>query len=144
VPLHKQGAWGVDGWVDLADQRARLEIAAFAARLVQELSFDGVHLDVKPVHDGDRSYLLLLDELRIALEPDRLLSAATGYWVSAVISGYLCPLGTCALWVPVPFERTCILRTAGNRFGAITCRLGQQPSPGEKTRQKGLWTSIWS
>jgi hypothetical protein len=97
--------------VDLADQRARLEIAAFAARLVQELSFDGVHLDVKPVHDGDRSYLLLLDELRIALEPDRLLSAATGYWVPAVISGYLCPLGTCALRVPVPSGYLCPLGT---------------------------------
>jgi hypothetical protein len=94
VPLQKDGVLGIDGWVDLADQHARLEIAAFAARLVHEVGFDGVHLDAETVRDGDRNYLLLLDEMRMALGPDHLLSAATGYWVPAgvnrlpVLGGY--------------------------------------------------------
>ena len=86
VPLQKQGAIGVDGWVDLADQHTRMEIATFAASLVQDTGFDGVHLDVETVHDRDRNYLLLLDEVRVALGPDPLLSTATGYWVPAVVN----------------------------------------------------------
>ena len=47
APLQKDGALGIDGWVDLADQHARLEIVAFAAGLVQDGEFDGVHLDAE-------------------------------------------------------------------------------------------------
>ena len=86
VPLQKEGILGIDGWVDLADQHARREIAVFAARLVQDMGFDGVHLDVETVHDRDGNYVLLLDEVRVALGPDRLLSTATGYWAPAVVN----------------------------------------------------------
>ena len=94
VPLQKNGVLGIDGWVNIADQHARLEIAAFAARLVQDMGFDGVHLDAETVQDGNRNYLLLLDEMRMALGPDYLLSTATGYWIPAgvnrlpVLGGY--------------------------------------------------------
>lgn len=86
VPLQKQGRLGVDGWVDLADESVRLEIASFATSLVEEAGFDGVHLDVETVPDGDPSYLLLLDEVRAALPADRLLSVASGYWVPAAVN----------------------------------------------------------
>ncbi|NIV27984.1 MAG: hypothetical protein GWN58_00305, partial [Anaerolineae bacterium] len=86
VPLQKQGALGINGWVDLADQHTRLKITTFAASLVQDMGFDGVHLDVETVHDRDQNYLLLLDEVRTAMGPDHLLSAATGYWVPAVVN----------------------------------------------------------
>jgi len=86
VPLQKQGPLGVDGWVDLTDDHVRLDIASFAAALVEEAGFDGVHLDVETVSDGDRSFLLLLNETRAALPADRLLSVASGYWVPAAVS----------------------------------------------------------
>jgi hypothetical protein len=50
------------------------------------MGFDGVHLDVETVHYRDGNYLLLLDEVRTALERDHLLSAATGYWAPAVVN----------------------------------------------------------
>jgi hypothetical protein len=86
VPLKKHGVLGVDGWVDLADRQARQEIATFVAHLVEEAGFDGVHLDVETVRDGDQNYLRLLDEVRVTLAPDRQLSVASGYWVPATVN----------------------------------------------------------
>jgi hypothetical protein len=86
VPLGKQGMLGVDGWVDLADPQSRHEIASFVARLVKNAGFDGVHLDVETVRDGDLNYLLLLDEVKAALGPGRLLSVAGSYWAPAIVN----------------------------------------------------------
>ena len=52
-------------------------IANFCRRLVTEMGFDGVHLDPEPIPSGDEDTLLLLDEVRAAIGPGKILSLAT-------------------------------------------------------------------
>lgn len=60
----------------LDDAELRAEVAAFSQRAVTEFGFDGVHLNVEPVWDGDENFLALLREVRQALGPEVPLSAA--------------------------------------------------------------------
>ncbi|MCF3962146.1 glycosyl hydrolase family 18 protein [Streptomyces fuscigenes] len=57
---------------------ATREAVLGSARQVLDAGFDGVHLDLEPLHSGDRDFLLLLDEVH-ALTRGRgaLLSVAT-------------------------------------------------------------------
>ena len=68
---------GESGHADLSDDRTRVTIASFAARVVREGGFDGVHLDPEPIGDGDANVLKLLEEVRAALDRDAFLSIAT-------------------------------------------------------------------
>jgi hypothetical protein len=61
----------------LSDPAVRHKITAFCARMVNEIGFDGIHLDAEPVANGDERFLTLLDETRVALGSGPMLSIAT-------------------------------------------------------------------
>ncbi len=61
------------GSVDLADLGQRQRIVAECRGLVDE-GFDGIHVNVEPVDDGNDEFLALLRALRTAVGPGRILS----------------------------------------------------------------------
>jgi hypothetical protein len=63
------------GTIELADLAQRQRIVAEARGLVDE-GFDGVHLNVEPVDDGNDEFLALLRALRTAVGPGHVLSIA--------------------------------------------------------------------
>jgi len=63
------------GTVDLADLGQRQRIVAECRGLIDE-GFDGIHLNVEPVDDGNDDFLALLRALRPALGPGRVLSVS--------------------------------------------------------------------
>jgi hypothetical protein len=63
------------GTIQLADLAQRQRIVAECRGLVDE-GFDGIHLDVEPVDDGNVELLALLRSLRTAIGPGHLLSVA--------------------------------------------------------------------
>jgi hypothetical protein len=63
------------GTIQLADLTQRQRMVAECRGLVDE-GFDGVHLDVEPVDDGNVELLALLRALRTAVGPGHLLSVA--------------------------------------------------------------------
>lgn len=65
---------GADG-LDLADASTRDAVVAAAAELTAQ-GWQGVHLNVEPIADGDADYLTLLDELAASLPDDVVLSVA--------------------------------------------------------------------
>lgn len=72
IPLTTLGR----GPVDLENPEVRTRIALLCRQLVQEIGFDGVHLDAEPVPDGSLSFLLLLDEVREATGEEAFISIA--------------------------------------------------------------------
>ncbi len=62
--------------VDLSDPATRQKIDAFCLEIINQAGFDGIHLDPEPIHSGDDDVLALLDEMRIAMPSDKLLSVA--------------------------------------------------------------------
>lgn len=81
VPLKNERPIGVKGSVDLTNQTTRQAITNFVATLMQKGHFDGVHLDVETVQNNDTAFLLLIDEIRIAIGAGRKISIASGHWV---------------------------------------------------------------
>ncbi len=81
VPLKNRGGVGIGGSVDLSDQQIRARLADFAATLVRESGFDGVHLDVETVWNNDPWYLRLISDVRRALGPHAMVSVAGGHWL---------------------------------------------------------------
>jgi hypothetical protein len=81
IPLANDRSIGVQGWVDLADQETRQQIVKFASMLVDDLGFDGIHLNAETVYNHNPDYLLLLQELDEALGPDATLSIAGSQWM---------------------------------------------------------------
>jgi hypothetical protein len=63
------------GTVELGDLAQRQRIVAEVRGLVDE-GFDGVHVDVEPVDDGNDEYLALLRALRTAVGRERVLSVS--------------------------------------------------------------------
>ena len=86
IPLESERRLGIDGWVDLSDVKTRAHIVAFAADLITDAGFDGVHLDVETVHDGDPHYLALLEETRAAIGDGAVLSVASAYWLPGAVN----------------------------------------------------------
>lgn len=74
------------GSLDLADLGQRQRIVAECRGLIDE-GFDGVHVNVEPVDDGNVEFLALLRALRTAVGAARLLS------VSAIRPGLVSPPG---------------------------------------------------
>jgi len=77
----------LDGQVDLASPSVRRNVTKNAAWLVRTCGFDGIQLDFEPCHDGDRTFLGLLDEVRSAL-PGAFLSVASPTWFPWPAGGY--------------------------------------------------------
>jgi hypothetical protein len=65
---------GRDGLV-LSDPQVRARIVQECRYLVEQLDFDGVHLNIEPAPSGDPNYLALLDEVRLGIG-SRTLSVA--------------------------------------------------------------------
>ncbi len=86
IPLANERSIGVQGWVDLADQETRQQIVDFAVTMVDDLGFDGIHLNAETVYNHNPDYLLLLQELDKALEPDTILSIAGSQWMPDVLN----------------------------------------------------------
>ncbi len=64
------------GYVDLTDLPTRQVVVQFAADLLRDAGFDGLHLNAEPVGNDDQALLHLLRELRLALGPNKQLSLA--------------------------------------------------------------------
>jgi len=87
------------GNLDLADLGQRQRMVAECRGLVDD-GFDGIHLDVEPVDDGNSDFLALLRALRTAVGSDRILS------VSAIKPGPLSlPMAPNLLWTPDYYTR---------------------------------------
>jgi len=63
------------GTVSLADLTQRQRIVAEVRGLMDE-GFDGIHLNIEPINDGNVEFLALLRSLRNAVGPGRVLSLA--------------------------------------------------------------------
>jgi hypothetical protein len=63
------------GTVSLADLNQRQRIVAEVRGLMDE-GFDGIHLNIEPINDGNVEFLALLRSLRNAVGPGRVLSLA--------------------------------------------------------------------
>lgn len=87
------------GTIALADLAQRQRIVAECRGLIDE-GFDGIHLNVEPVDDGNVEFLALLRTLRTAVGHDRILS------VSAIRPGpFALPLAPNFLWTPEYYAR---------------------------------------
>ena len=83
VPVLNERRYGIHGWVNLAESADRERIVDFSMYAVNELGFDGIHLNVEHVDSGDAGYLLLLEETAAALGSDHTLSVAANDWLPA-------------------------------------------------------------
>jgi hypothetical protein len=66
---------GGRGGLDLSDPAVRARIVQECRYLVDQLDFDGIHLNIEPAPSGDPNYLALLDEIRTVIG-SRTLSVA--------------------------------------------------------------------
>jgi hypothetical protein len=87
------------GTVDLADLAQRQRMVAECRGLIDE-GFDGIHLNVEPVNDGNDDFLALLRSLRTAVGAGNILS------LSAIKPGPLhVPLAPNFFWTPKYYGR---------------------------------------
>lgn len=87
------------GSLDLADLGQRQRIVAECRGLMDE-GFDGIHLNIEPLEDGNDDFLALLRSLRTAVGGDRLLS------LSAIRPGPLSPpFAPNFCWTPSYYAR---------------------------------------
>jgi len=87
------------GTIDLADLAQRQRLAAECRGLTDE-GFDGVHLDIEPVDDGNSDFLALLRALRTAVGANHLLSLA------AIRPGPIgLPFAPNFVWTPAYYAR---------------------------------------
>ncbi len=68
---HPDGKYSEDR---LKNPSVRALIAEFSARVVDEIGFDGVHLNAEVVVDGSPSFVAALQAIRAALPPQAILS----------------------------------------------------------------------
>lgn len=88
-----------EGTLDLADLGQRQRMVAECRGLVDE-GFDGIHVNVEPVADGDVDFLSLLRALRTAVGPEAVLS------VSATRPGpFRIPVAPNFVWTPGYYAR---------------------------------------
>lgn len=86
IPVRSERPLAPGGWADLSLPAVRKQISDLALRLTGEMGFDGVHLDVEHVDNEDPHYLRLLEEVKGALGPERLLSIAGNDWVPGIVN----------------------------------------------------------
>ncbi|PJF33061.1 MAG: hypothetical protein CUN57_03140, partial [Phototrophicales bacterium] len=60
----------------LDDEELQENVADFSARMVNELGFDGVFLDVKPLFTGNEDFLKLLRNVRASVGLDTPIAIA--------------------------------------------------------------------
>lgn len=69
------------GILDLRHVATRRNVAEEAAAFTRDLGFDGVHIDIEPVLDGNADYLDLLELTERSIDDDKLLSTVAHVWV---------------------------------------------------------------
>ena len=91
------------GTVDLGDLGQRQRIVAECRGLMDE-GFDGIHVNIEPVDDGNVEFLALLRALRTAVGPAGILS------LSAIRPGpFSLPAAPNFLWTPAYYARVAAL-----------------------------------
>ncbi len=70
------GAPLASGYIDLSNATVQQTIAEFSRSTVNDLGFDGVHLDPEPILTGNAALLRLLEAVREAIGPQAQLSIA--------------------------------------------------------------------
>jgi hypothetical protein len=89
----------IQGTLDLADMGQRQRIVAECRGLVDE-GFDGVHINVEPIADGNVDFLALLRAIRTAVGPDGIVS------LSATRPGPISlPVARNFFWTTAYYER---------------------------------------
>ncbi len=74
VPVSIKRADGTTSPNRLASAQVREQIALFSRFVVEELGFDGLHLNAEMIAEGDPVYLQTLDRIRESLPPEAFLS----------------------------------------------------------------------
>jgi len=64
------------GILDISDLDVQNNIISTCSAFIQ-IGFDGIHLDIEPILEGDMDFLLLLDKIKRSQKDDVLLSVAT-------------------------------------------------------------------
>jgi hypothetical protein len=82
LPLRNQRPIGIQGWVDLSQPTTRQGIVDFVGDLVEQAQFDGVHIDAETVQNNNSDFLSLLEELRVRLGREKIISVAGSHWTS--------------------------------------------------------------
>ncbi len=67
--------------IDLSVPEIRHEISKEALLLTDIVGFDGVHLDIEPVWDGDSDFILLLEEISKTISQDKVVSVALAEFI---------------------------------------------------------------
>lgn len=67
--------------IDLSDPEVRHNVAKQAFILTDLVGFDGVHLDIEPIWDGDIDFIELLKETRELISEDKLISVALAEFI---------------------------------------------------------------
>jgi hypothetical protein len=86
VPLKNDGGLGIEGWVDLSNADARQEIIDFIVYLLDQVGFDGIHLNVETVRNFDPHYLTFLREVSEITGTSRILSIAGNDWKPTLLN----------------------------------------------------------
>lgn len=76
LPLKNSDRFNV-GYVELGNPSKRLQIAAFCEEIIRKGDFDGIHLDPEPITSGDANVLALLEQIRVTIGQQAILSIAT-------------------------------------------------------------------
>ncbi len=86
LPLENDKPIGIQGSVSLDNADQRATIISFLSALVESDSFDGVHVDAETVWNNNADFLTFLEELRVALPPEALLSISGSHWMPQALA----------------------------------------------------------
>lgn len=72
--------------LDIDNPSIRENITTTCEKLISQTGFDGIHYDIEPIAHDDMAFLTLLQETRIELGEDVLISVATDEWQPSLLS----------------------------------------------------------
>lgn len=75
--------------IDLADEEIRHNIAKLCMILAEFVGFDGIHIDIEPVWDGDVDFIKLLKECDETLSENKMLSVALAEFIPGSFMWFL-------------------------------------------------------
>ncbi len=73
----------------LESKDVRSNIVDLSLKLVREVGFSGIHLDIEPIFDGDKAFLELMSSLSKRLPKSALLSVASDEWQSKTLTPFV-------------------------------------------------------
>lgn len=75
--------------LDLSKGSSRKNIANMAHKLIHDIGFDGVHLNIEPTFDGDTEFIFLAKEIRERIGTIPLFSVAIGELIPKKVTSFL-------------------------------------------------------